>query len=226
MVALNKDLNVPGTPPSEEGVTMNSGLISLRPLYDFLRSNPDPKGLERGSSVRRHYGVRAASICERIAQVQGFYLWGRYEPNRLWRNIYLGKAGFGKTAYLRARILEELKDERACIWRAFVPEETLREAGKRNYPTMWHKYQFHMARALKKAGTTHIAWVADPDLENSAVQDIESDLIETLNPRANVLRPVPPVTLQAHTKEIIGELRSLIHAHRDEWFSVPDLQSD
>ena len=60
------------------------------------------------------------------------------------------------------RILEELKDEGASIWRAFVSEETLREAGKRNYARMWNRYQFHMARALKKAGATHIAWVADP----------------------------------------------------------------
>jgi hypothetical protein len=123
--------------------------------------------------------------------------------------------------------LEELKDERACVWRAFVSEETLREAGKRNHPTMWHKYQSNMARALKKAGATHIAWVADPDLPKSAVTNVESDLIETLNPRANILRPVPPpVTLQGHTKEIVAELRSLIHAHRTERFEVADVKAD
>jgi len=77
-----------------------------------------------------------------------------------------------------------------------------------------------MARALKKAGANHIVWVADPDLENSAVQNVESDLIETLNPRANVSRPVPPVALQKHTKEIIGAFRSLIHAHRNDRFVV------
>jgi len=195
---------------------LNSGLITLRPLYDFLGSNPDPRGLLRGSPVHRRYGLIAKSICMNIAPVQGFYLWGRYEANGLWRNIYLGKAGFGKTAHLRARILEELKDERACLWRAFVSEETLKKAGMQNHPMMWHKYQYHMTRSLKKTGTTHIAWVADPDSPNSAVKNIESDLIETLNPRANISRPVPPVTLQKHTKEIIAEFRSLIHRHRND----------
>ncbi|MBM3792233.1 MAG: hypothetical protein FJW35_18045 [Acidobacteria bacterium] len=193
---------------------MESGLISVGPLYDLIRSNPDPKGLLLGSPMRRRYGSVAKIICAAIAQAQGFYLWGRYEANGLWRNTYIGKAGFGKTAHLRGRILEELKDERACIWRAFVSERMLREAGKRNHPTMWHVYKQHMARALKKTGTTHIAWVADPNLPKSAVQNIESDLIEILNPAANVLRPVPPVSLQKHTKEIIAALRAQIHTYR------------
>ena len=83
-----------------------------------------------------------------------------------------------------------------------------------------------MARALKKTGATHIAWAADPDLQNAEVQDIESDLIETLNPRANVSHPVPPVNLQKHTQKIIGEFRSLIHKNRSDRFAVPDLQVD
>ena len=199
---------------------MHTGIISLQPLYDFLKSKLDENGLERGSFVRRHYGVIAKDICAEIAAEQGFYLWGRYESNGLWRNIYLGKAGFGKTAHLRARILEELKDEQACILRAFVSEKVLKEAWERNYPKMWHVYKRHMDRALRKTGTTHIAWVADPELSNSAVQNIESDLIETFSPRANISRPVPPVTLQEHTKEIIGEFRTLIHENRSGKFKL------
>jgi hypothetical protein len=205
---------------------LSSGIVSLQRLYDYVKSNPDPKGLELRSPVRRRYRSLAADICRQIEPVQGFYLWGRYESNRLWRNVYLGKAGFGKTAHLRARILEELKDESACIWCESFSEETLRKAGKRNHPRMWHKYQFHMTRALKKAGITHIVWVGVPGLPNPDVQNIESDLIETFNPRANVSRPVPPVTLQERTKEIIGEFRSLIHGHRDERIAVADLEPD
>ena len=205
---------------------MHSGFVSLSPLYDLLRANPDPKGLERGSPARRNYGFAAQEICAEIASAQGFYLWGGYESNGLWQNIYLGKAGFAKTAHLRARILEELKDERVCIWRAFVSEETLTKAEMLNHPTMWHKYQHHMMRALKKTGATHIAWVADPGLENAAVNNIESDLIETLNPMGNISRPVPPVTLQEHTKVIIAEFRSLIHENRSQRFALPNLLPD
>jgi hypothetical protein len=185
-----------------------------------LRSDLEFKGLDRGSPLRRQYGSVAAKICESIAPRQGFYLWGRYENNGLWQNIYLGKAGFGKTAHLQARILEELRDERSCLWRAFVEEEMLLKAGVKNHPKMWHKYQPQMTRALRKAGTTHIIWVADPNLKNSAVTNIESDLIETLNPLANIFHPIPPQTLQSHTKEIIAEFRSLIHGHRSERFQI------
>jgi hypothetical protein len=115
---------------------LNSGIVSLHPLCEHLKSNPDPKSLERRSPVRRLYTSLAAGICENIQPVQGFYLWGRYESNRLWRNIYLGKAAFGKTAQPWARILEELKDENACIWHAVFSEEELRKAGERNYPPM------------------------------------------------------------------------------------------
>ena len=51
---------------------------------------------------------------------------------------------------------------------------------------MWPVYEKRMARALNKKDSTHIAWVADPDLTDEAVEDIEADLIETLNPRANI----------------------------------------
>jgi hypothetical protein len=204
-----------------------SDIVSLRPLYEFIKSDPDHKGLKSGSPEHWRYGSKAAEICAGIAPQQGFYLWGRYEGNGLWQNIYLGKAGFGMTTHLRARILEELKDERACIWRAYVSEETLIEAGKKNHGAMWQAYQFQMARALKKTGSTYIAWVADPDnLESAAVNNIESDLIETLNPYANLSHPVPTKTSQEHTKRIIAEFRSVIHAHRNDGFVIADVEAD
>ena len=199
---------------------MKSGIVSLQPLYKFLRSNHGEADYDGRSPKGRRYAAAAATICQTIAPTQGFYLWGRYESNGLWRNIYLGKAGFGKTAHLRARILEELKDERACIWCAFVSVDTLEAAAARIYSKMWYLYKSQMQRALKKSASTHIVWVSDPELGNAEVQNIESDLIETLSPRANVSRPVPPLTLQQHTKVVIAEFRALIHAQRQERFFV------
>jgi hypothetical protein len=69
-------------------------------------------------------------------------------------------------------------------------------------------------------------WAADPELPNAAVRNIESDLIETLNPRANLSRPVPPESLRTHTKDVIAEFRALIHAHRADRFTIPDLGAD
>lgn len=211
---------------------MRSGILLLQLLYKFLKLNHDKIGLYGKSLEGRAYGVEVVKICQDIVATQGFYLWGRYERNGLWRNIYLGKAGFGRTAHLRARIQEELKDERACIWHAFVSVHAMEAAGERNYPRMWHQYKKHTHRALKKAGATHIVWVADPHLANSQVQNIESDLIETLNPYANMLRPVPPVTLQQHTKTIIGEFRELIHRSRKHFlmdrrdFLIPPISQE
>ncbi len=205
---------------------MISGMISLRNLYDLIRSDASHEGLIAGSLARRCYGQLAAEECSKIAAEKGFYLWGRYDQNGLWRNIYLGKAGFGKTAMLRARIVEELKDERTCLWRAFVPVDLLLETVKANHRSMWKKYQVHMERSLKKAGVTHIVWVSCQELSNEEVREVESDLIETLNPRANVSRPVPPTSLQKHTKRIVAQFRAVIHENRYKdrrGYNIPDV---
>jgi hypothetical protein len=68
--------------------------------------------------------------------------------------------------------------------------------------------------------------VADPNLENSAVANIESDLIETLKPPANVSNPIPPHTIQNHTKEIIAEFRLFIHGYRSERFKIGNIEAE
>ena len=125
----------------------------------------------------------------------------------------MGKAGFGKRTNLYARILEELKDERAFAWRKVCSEKHLEGIRSRLHG---RKYEAIWKRALRKAGTTHIAWVADPELSNADVQNIESDLIETLNPRVNVCHPVPPKSLQEHTRSIVGAFREVIHHERED----------
>lgn len=160
------------------------------------------------------YGEIAKQVCTSIPAVQGFYLWGYYDKNGLWRNVYLGKAGFGKTANLRARILHELKTERVFVWRQRMSDSELETRLERIRGHMWLLYNKHFIRSLKKRGTTHIAWVADGNLSNDQVGEVESDLIETLNPVANVMRPIPPKHLQEHTEGIIADLRDQIHRSR------------
>lgn len=199
---------------------MDAGIISLRPLYQFVKRNPGPEALNGRSGPGREFAALVAETTQPIAASQGFYLWGFYDNRGLWHNRYLGKAGFGKTAHLRSRISEELRDERCCLWHSVMSEAQLFEAGQQHYPTMWHRYEGHWRRALRKADATHIVWVADPDLSNSQVGTIESDLIETLNPTANRNRPVPPIALQAHTHKIIGCLRQAIHGARETRYYI------
>jgi hypothetical protein len=199
---------------------MEAGIVSLQPLYVFVREHAAPAALNGRSAVGRQYFELAKALAEGIAPTQGFYLWGSYDAKGLWHNVYLGKAGFGKTAHLRARILEELKDERCCLWQVALTKEELMAAGARHYAPMWHQYEYHWKRAFRKAGTTHIVWVGDSELSNAAVPNIESDLIETLNPTGNVSRPIPPVSLQTHTREIIGHFRQAIHEARERKYRV------
>jgi hypothetical protein len=200
---------------SSEATTM-SGMISLESLYAILMKDRSHEGLLRKKQQRAEYGRKAEELCGGIADCPGFYLWGRYEPNGLWRNIYLGKAGRGKTTSLRARILKELKDERSALWisKPKVTIGTLDAAGEVNHGKMWPKYRNLLNRILRKAGATHIVWAADPAQDDSKVRDVESDLIELLSPSGNLNRPVPPHKLQDHTKEIVAEFRRLIHTNR------------
>lgn len=43
-----------------------------------------------GNSVSgREYGKIVVNTTQTISELQGFYIWGKYESSRLWRTIYL-----------------------------------------------------------------------------------------------------------------------------------------
>lgn len=194
---------------------MKSGILDLHPLIKYVdEGDRVGKSLCGYSSSGREYGTLANDLTVSIPEDPGFYLWGSYAKNRLWKNIYLGKAGYGRMTHLRARILEELKDERQFLWCPFLTDEALFAKGKECYPRMWETYKNHWKRAIAKAGASHIIWASAPEVENSQVLDIEKDLIETMNPSANLKRPVPPSSLQPVTKEVIGFFRYEIHKNR------------
>jgi len=118
---------------------------------------------------------------------------GFLQPQRFWVNVYIGKAGLRKTASLQDRLYKELTAERACIWReAFSSKDKLLEVGERTHPNMWGKYRKHWERALRKAGSTHIFWVATPDVPEENVEFVENDLIEAMNPTGNSRRRTHP----------------------------------
>ena len=167
----------------------------------------------------REYGRKATQLTYSIPTSHGFYLWGKYEKNRLWRTIYLGKAGYGKTTSLQARIKEELKDERAFLWygpHSKLKEDDLMKIGQKHYPSMWHKYRTHFSRAIRKSGATHIISAVTSGVSNNEVTKIEADLIETMNPIANIQRSEPISDLQNKTIEIIKMFKHQIHMGRDE----------
>lgn len=194
---------------------MNSDIVSLENLINYVK-NEDPTGnaLVGNSQSGRDLGRRTKEITKDIATDRGFYLWGSYDKRGFWENIYLGKAGFSKHSGLYKRIKEELRDERGFLWYTVLGKKGVLDKGAEIKQDTWSKCKNEWNRHLLKAGTSHIVWVATPDITESDVLSIEADLIETLNPKANVIRTTPPSKLQEVTKEIISQFRFRIHKNR------------
>ncbi len=198
-------------------------MICLYSLYQAARKDKDGLALDGNSPVGRHFGSEVVSLCSQIAAEQGFYAWGQFDANGLWRTAYVGKAGFGKVNMLRERICKELKTERIVFWgsgqskRALglygaggtATTDAIKDSQKRAL-----QVENHFERALRKEGATHIVWVATPHLSNDDVNLVEPDLIETLNPAANIQRSAPTSGLQDMTVTVIREMKKQIHEMR------------
>jgi hypothetical protein len=197
---------------------MESGIINLHEIYNFIASTPCSEGaLHCNSGLGRSFGKLCTKIARVIPEEKGFYLWGRYDSRKFWSNIYLGKAGFGKIANLRSRILEELKDERCCFWRVAYTEDELMLLKEKHYQ---ERYKKDWERSFLKANTTHIVFVACPEIKEEDVERIESDLIESMNPISNIKRPIPPASLNSDTTKIFNQFRQQIHSNRESGFTI------
>lgn len=197
-----------------------SGMVSLRPLYDFVERYKDSPSLSGRSKIGRLYGRNVMEAVRTVPDASGFYLWGYYEDaERPWHSVYLGRAGSGKTTSLHARIGEELKDERVFVWRHVLPKKELLQKLKSDYPSKGG-YQWASKRALRKADCTHIVWCAAPDFTREQVGQVEADLIELFNPKANRDRPAPKKDVQDRTMEVAAEFRTRIHEYRSGGFST------
>ena len=71
---------------------------------------------------------------------------------------------------LRKRILEELKDERAFVWRYIYDETEVLAICKRI-----HDGRYTWERPLLKAGTTEIIWIPAPKLSDPEILMVEAD---------------------------------------------------
>jgi hypothetical protein len=61
-----------------------------------------------------------------------------------------------------------------------------------------------------------IIWVPAPKLSDSEILMVEADLIEALNPSANLMRPTPARIVQGHATVVFAQLREIIHKNRPE----------
>jgi hypothetical protein len=195
---------------------MDSGIISLARLYKVIRESPDQRLLPKlagKNAPGKSYTNACAEIANSFPKIQGLYLWGTFEKNKFWRNIYVGQAGTGSNASLRKRVLKELKDERAFAFRAFFSQSALEEIREEIHQG---KYRSAWKRSVRKEGTTYIVWVSTPDIkEEKDLLRIEADLIESMNPSANADRDPPTEILGSKTLEIFRLFRTRINEQRE-----------
>jgi len=198
---------------------LRSGLVSLRPLYEFLQADPEAgdwigghrygvsTGPSRRRSVRRSLPARFLPLGTVRAK------WALAEP--LPRQSRIRKDGppprtdlggaEGRTGLHLAGV--RLRENAQSRRETEPPRDVARLREEHDEGSEEGRYNAH------RLGRR-------PELPEAAVRNIESDLIETFNPAANISRPVPPVSLQQHTKEIIAEFRSQIHGHRGERYRL------
>ena len=86
---------------------------------------------------------------------------------------------------------------------------------KEAYRNKYEEYVKHNERAIRKIGTTHIIWCDTHLKDNSEIKDVEKDLIEIFNPKANREKLTPPKELHSHSIEVLNAMRILIHENRN-----------
>jgi hypothetical protein len=196
---------------------MNSGIISLHRLLTYV-SGDDPVGasLHGRSPAGRIYSKLIHKLTAPVSEDRGVYVWGRYKADGAWVNIYVGKTEKRETSSLRARLKEELSNERCVLWRSVLEEEQLFLLGKQFYPSMWVKqYSGEWRRFLLKAGASLIVWIAIPELVNEQIPSVEAGLIALLKPTANVVRPRPTAGLEPLIDEVVSHIYQRTREHRN-----------
>lgn len=188
------------------------GMISLRDIASFVQEhNEEDDALNPRTPLGGEFHRLCDSLASAIDDAPGFYLWGYYDKRKYWHSIYLGMAGFGKHARLRRRILDELKEEKCCFWLTVRNPDQLQAIREKIYRG---KYGLQWKRAMEKEGATHIAWVPAPHLADQDIRPVEADLIEALDPRANVQRPIPQSSVQKEATRVFEQLRLAVHTGR------------
>ena len=196
---------------------VKSGIISLEKLYKMLEKEIALECIDVKSNTGKLYRSITNEIGQTLPTERGFYLWGNFNKKKFWTNIYLGKSGEGKITSLKQRILEELRDERAFIIKHFHTEDEIKDKSSNVFLEMWHKqYHKHLPRNLKKYGTTHIVWETFDMTDNKIIEEVENDLIESINPISNIRRTTPPTHLNEETINILKEFRRNIHQERQD----------
>lgn len=185
---------------------LKSGIVCLSSLHEFAEQDTYADAVLGKSAQGRTFGKRVRAVCRQIPETPGFYAWARFDHGDLWKTIYVGKVGYGKVTSLKARIQEELLEERVLFWADRHPDAVGRGLecygpggdGVRNGVTREREAFLinHFVRAVLKSGAMYIVWISTPGIgTNGIVRLVEACLIKAMKPEANKQRAVPENTL-------------------------------
>jgi len=160
---------------------MDSGISSLRPLFDYAENDFNCEALDGDGEKGLEFGRMVSDVVQEIPDSPGFFLWGRFESNKAWRNIFLGHSG-----NLKANIREQISDNRASIYSFFQNEKPLiKKCVEYFNGRYWHQWLDAIER-LRSA--TYIAWCVSTHAQDTSIRAL---LIEIMNPITNINRPLP-----------------------------------
>lgn len=179
---------------------LQTGHIHLFDIYKFVAGNPKLVSGKNGDMSG--YTKLVNNIVSSIPNDKpGWYLWGKFNNVGWWETVYLGKAGNKKTSSLRARIKEELLDERCSFWATLFGIESISKQFKKIFKDKYGDNN----RQYRKMGTHFIIWAsAEPISEEEILQE-EKTLITLYRPAVNIQR----VSYPPHTQNTEHVLRAI-----------------
>lgn len=187
---------------------ISAGMLNIDGLSKIAQNDKEGDGVWADTEVGKKYSKKVAKLIPKdLTGVSGFYFWV---------SMAEGKCDFvyvGQSHDLRRRLSEGLKHERIAFWvhHGFDINRWV-EPAKIKHPKKWMEYEKYTVRAARKAGTTHIIWVARPKLAHYRLELIEAILIEELRPPANSQNIGEHKDLKNIDPEIKNEL-SLLAKH-------------
>lgn len=164
--------------------SFDQGIISLDPIYDFIRKHPEIPGPAAKDAEYRLYREVVHQTLNGVPTTAGWYCW--YQDTKKPQAIYIGQASKGRTASLHARLDKELESERVAFWATVYGKEAVIEAITTQYLQAGHKdYRANQMRSARKQGATKILWVSFPAASGGVLDVVEHKLIQEFAPPAN-----------------------------------------
>jgi hypothetical protein len=186
---------------------LTTGHLNLFDIYRFVAVHP--KFVSGKNGDMGDYTKLINMIVESIPIQPGWYLWGRFNDVGFWETVYLGKAGNKKTSSLKARIREEMLDERAAFWATVYGSEPT----ERQFQKIYKNKYGPGTRSYRKRNIHFIVWASATPTTEEEIKTEESVLITLYRPAVNIQRVTyPPHTTNTEQvlKAIDGEIRGIL----------------